>query len=283
MYAIAPYCVIFGAWGLFVARDVHEFIIQFFGNIRESGASNATRTHPLSNPFGALLLEIRSRYLEAYGFIAPGGAINRLKMFILIGYCSGAAIFRLTEPSKSPRRRLWQNAVLTFLFLTFVAGNKMTAYLIYMIIWLAPMLVLAVERVTSRSKQLARVALTVATVLFMIQLGGLGYLIHQNKYGTSYLPAIECALQTTNASDLVAGSSEMAFSLYKLRNFKDDRALGFYSGVTPQVIITNSFWDRLLEETKFGTGPSSKHVRQILDRSTLVFRNDDFKVYRVAD
>ena len=235
------------------------------------------------NPLGAVLLEIRSRYLEAYGFISPAGPVNRLKSLVLITYVTGAAYFGLMEHRTSNRKMIGWYAIWTVFVLTFFAGNKMYYYLIYIVPWLAPMLISTAAEVANLSSRMKIVTVSWLCGVFLIQLGGVIYLIGRNELRSVYEPAIQHALEASAPSDVVMGPAEAVFGLHDARVFKDDLTLGFYSGLKPRVIITSPFWQRMLDNSRSAAGPVSQHVARTMDRSVVVFANKEYHVYRLPD
>jgi hypothetical protein len=270
--AAVPYVVGAVGWGSFIAQDPKDFKTQFLGNIRESGSSNQEFQHPLEHPITAIGDEITERYIHPFG-LAPGAApANRLKGMVLAIYAGAVVIAigsRKVRCSMAGRVLLCVIAV-SFILMTYVAGNKMSYYLIHMTPLLAILTAVVLASVMSRGAWFRWAALYVAVSLIALQAAGVLYRIRQNTYRTQYLPAVSAIREHSKSGDLVMGSSAFFWTLRGERRIVDDFRLGYYSHVQPDLIVIGPFY-RVLE------APAQGDFRGFLERALSSYHRVPFQ------
>jgi hypothetical protein len=120
--------------------------------------------------------------------------------------------------------------------------------------------------------------------LAAIQLAAIGMDIHRNAYGHEYQPAAAFLKSRAEAGALIMGDAGFAFILGFNGPLVDDMRLGYFSGRTPQIFITTSFYDRWIERTRSTDPALHQHIRGTLDeRFRKVFQNPRYSIYALRD
>lgn len=245
--AALPYLVAAAGWGAFIARDPHDFLVQFLGNIRESGSSNGSLQHPLMHPLQAIVSELTERYIYPFGLGTGIPPMNRTKAVILLIYTGSLIAAGL---SRQIRRSLAGQAVLcliavSFLMLTYMDGNKMSYYLIHITPLLAILTAMVLWSALSRGGRMRWPAVFIAGALIVVQAAGILYRVRQATYAHQYLPAVAAIRSNSNPGDLVIGSAAFFWTLRGERHLKDDFRLGYYTHAHPQLIVIGPFYRTL--------------------------------------
>jgi 4-amino-4-deoxy-L-arabinose transferase-like glycosyltransferase len=259
---LVPYLVGAGAWGAYIAQNPRAFLAQFRQNMsgKWSGA-----------PHRAVLAEIRLRWLDTFGFSREAIWWTRVRVLVPIAYATGLVL--AFKRSKSPGGKLAVAlAALELALLTFIIGNKSSAYLVHVIPLLAvagAIGLAAVER---------RLAVSLALALTTLQVGTtVGQELRDRRH-TVFFPVADAARAAAPEDGLVVGSAELAFAL-GFERVRDDASLGIARGRDPVVLVLDNRYRSALADLD-GTDPArAKLVRARLERFHLLLRNDEYEVY----
>jgi hypothetical protein len=274
--AATPYALGAAGWGLYILQDPHLFVSQFLGNARVAAVATGSVTSPWSSPLLALKAEVTHRYLSSFG-LGPGmPLVNRFKGVILVAYALGwlgtllMAVGRRTRPATL----LFALTLTTFLVLT-VSPTKSWYYLVHITPFLAGCLTFSAWEVAAgKGRQL--LALSILSLLLIVDVAGVVYRIATNPMGRVYDPVVACVKRHSHGDDLVMGDASLLFRLWPTRRTLDDYDLGYYSGHQPAVIVANDF-DRAMQR-------DSPYITRLLHNDfRLVCHFADYQVYRRAE
>lgn len=278
--AAAPYLVGAVGWGVYILQDPSLFFTQFRGNATVGG-----RMSGLTSPWLAPLLEIKKRYLVAFGFgphsVGHSGPI-RLKIFILAAYVIsllGAILTRGIRQHKG-HRALLILAAIYFVIMTFLDGQKLTYYLVYIIpIYTA---ILAVWINWCWTKRLVPTHVMVLGIcgLIALQVGGLVYRMKLDVHRTSYMPAVNFLKNNSDETTLIMGSAELGFELGFDGNLVDDTRLGYDSGKRPDLIVVDEVYKDAFRGKQLHNPEIYEHItRRLTEEYERVYNHANYEVY----
>ena len=279
VWAAAPYLVGAIGWGLFIAADPHDFVTQFFGNIKESGASNTLNQSPLLTPIAGFLAEMRERYLGPYGLLSSGG-LNRLKAIVLAIYLSGIAICLGVRSLRSHPavRLLLVMTLIVFLLLAFVMGNKWSRYLVHIVPLWAMLLAFVLDRAFDRPVHFRLAAIAVLLVMAALQWGGILYHVRENTYAHAYLPTAEFMKQNSSPASFIVGPAGFYWMISSKRQFSNDLRLGYFTGKHADMIVINDWYRVVLLNAP--SEPAHDYARRLLtDEYEQKWTKGEYAVY----
>ncbi|MEQ1946098.1 MAG: glycosyltransferase family 39 protein [Bryobacteraceae bacterium] len=275
--AMVPYLLAALAWGAFIAQEPADFRTQFLGNIRESGASNYNNQHPLETPLNAIGMEVKERYLSAYGLGGNVGPLNRVKGIVLLIYAFliGSAGFLARRIKAAPL--FLSLTIAAFFAMTFLTGNKMFYYLTHITPLFAIVAALVLNHWSDRGTTARMCSYTIAAILVTVQLAGIGYRLHQDSYHNQYKPMLDAVLRSSGPQDAVIGTSALIWDLAPARALTDDYKLGYLNKITPRIIVISEFYKAM----QCQADPAVRHhIEQVLERYERVPLNVQYEVYR---
>jgi 4-amino-4-deoxy-L-arabinose transferase-like glycosyltransferase len=240
---LTPYLAIAVTWGVYILQRPDLFLAQFAANAAaRSGARLAGLVHPLDAFRGEIVL----RYLLHYGF-QPfwGGPVPRYAIGIPFLYWAGLAAAWSYAPVRRDRGLFALLCItsLQLLSMTLFVGMKASSYLVFILPLYAAVFAVLVWKMHIRKNVLAPVALALVVLLAGCQLGTEAYKIHRNTYAHEYLPTMQFVRARVARGETVIGDSFFGFDL-GFDHVKDDARLGFYSGIRPDLIIEDIWYDR---------------------------------------
>ncbi len=274
--AAVPYLAGAVGWGLYIMKDLPLFLAQFGGNA-------AGRFLSASSPLEMVRLQIMDRYLYMFGLAPDTKGFSHLKIVILLAYAAGFVGAWANPEIRNHKgyRALLLLCAVCFGTWMFVDREVHFFYLIHFVIFLIVIFAVWVswcwERRTLPHWLLMATVLTVAVV----QLGAIGHRISQNPYQNAYLPTTGFLKQHASPSQLIFGSSELAFQLGFDANVVDDYRLGFRSGKKPDFVVIDKNryeeWIPLLEQQD---PPAYRYVTAMMGRDfQLVLDRGAYKIY----
>jgi hypothetical protein len=257
-------------------KDPSLFMAQFGGN-------TAGRFVSVATPLEMLRLQIMDRYLYMFGFAPDTKGFSHLKILILLAYFAGfvgAWSNREIRNHKGYRVLLLLCAV-CFGTWMFVDKEIHFFYLIHFVIFLIVIFAVWVTWCWERRTLPRWLLAGMVAMVVVVQLGTIGRRTTQNPYANIYLPTTEFLKQHATPSQLIMGSSELAFQLGFDANVVDDYRLGFRSGKKPDFVVIDKNryeeWIPLLEQQD---PPAYRYITAMMGRDfQLVLDRGAYKIY----
>lgn len=223
----------------------------------------------------SLWYEFADRYWFYYFTVEHG--IHRAKVLQLMLVVSGiiGALTIKESPIRVGNRLLLIIGLSSFLLVGIIDNQK---YPLYFIHSLVPLTAAAAYWAYSwwGGGQIRRAAVAaVVTMAVGVSITAAAIRFRQNPYREYYGPMIE-AVRRNSTGGVVMGGSELGFSLGFQAPLIDDRHLGYFSGVRPEVFVVNEYYNIVMEPRKI----LENHVRATLDADyRLVLTNPAFRVF----
>lgn len=111
-----------------------------------------------------------------------------------------------------------------------------------------------------------------------IVMGGYALKISKNDYKKLYQPAVAAAREYQRSGGVIMGGSELGFMLgFRSGQLVDDRYLGYFSGLKPEVYVQSQYYYRM-------PGPELRRAwdvsrQRLKNEYHLVFQNADYRIY----
>jgi len=279
LLAAVPYLIGGAAFGLWVMQDPEAFRAQFIDNATMGG-----RMQGLSSPLSNITREFTERYPHAYGLQATSSGHTGpvfLKGLILLGYITGITGVCAIGELRRRYKPLIVVAVIYFLVLALIDGQKETPYLVHIVPVFAIFLAAVCCWFWNNMPRL-RVPLAAALGGYLIlQIGGMAMRIRQNTCGNFYRPMTEYLNENAKSADLVMGGSELIFGLDPEVEHVADGRFGYLTGKRPQFIVYDSAVENSLEASKTLFPAFYEYFPQLLhDQYRIDYENAAYKVYR---
>lgn len=271
--ASIPYLACAAGWGLYIAQDPQAFVAQLSGNATQ-GRENSSLTWLV---FG----EIRERYLGYFGLGPESSGAARLKLLVLASYWAAAASCFLTPAIRRNRnyRALLVLFGITYLFMTFLERKKSNLYLVHIMPLYAAMLAVWVAHLWEQRPAQRRLIAAAASLLLLIQTGGLLAGMRMNPYRRDYLPLVEAIRSHSKPGDLIMGNASLCFELGYVPNLIDDFRLGYYSHRKPALVVMDRDYRNYLESYEKSQPEIYRHMNALLASATPVYQNGSDTVF----
>ncbi|MFH1676696.1 MAG: hypothetical protein ABIC40_06690, partial [bacterium] len=206
----------------------------------------------------------------------------KLKLLILICYLAGVvgSIFVLRNKSRKDDRILLWLAILFFLSMTILAGNKMPRYLIWAIPFYISLLSVSAISWAGLSKKSGIAIMIILSGLFILQTGVNVRRIIKDKYRNIYIPAVEELKSLDKGSALIMGPAELAFSFGFDSKVIDDPSLGYFSGKRPDIIVVDPRYSNWFDRFRKIQPETYEHIEALLENEfDKTYQNVKFKIY----
>jgi 4-amino-4-deoxy-L-arabinose transferase-like glycosyltransferase len=275
---LAPCFLAAALWGLYIAQDPESFLAQYRANAGDGGRARVFR-----EPWKALYWEISERYVQAFGLGSVGAGrqgLASLKALVWLFYWAAAAasLWRWRRHGEAER---WLCLVLliVFGFLTFLDGQKMFYYLVY----LSPVYVcllacaLAPSLVSPGPRKWAAASL----LALFCALGWSGMLVRARSlsYWKSYEPAVQYLRDHRRPGELILGNPVFLYGLDFPPGFVGDMGLGYRSGLVPRWIAVDREFDANLSLAQRKNPDLYAHLVNRLAACRLAWPGDSFRIY----
>jgi hypothetical protein len=230
-------------WGVYIAKDPHEFLNQFVANASGRGPTL------LTDPLGAIRVELSHRYMDHYGWGAWSHGLGRINIVVPMLFAAGLLACLLSKrlrqsPGIGVALACTTVALLVELFLD---GTKQPTYLIHVIPWYW-MLISAVVFYSAPPWRM--VAACAAVGVALLQVSKTIELAARTDYWSDWLPTMQWLSQHGSPDRLIMGSPEIAFAVGFDWKIQDDDHLGFETGKRPEFIVLGPRYRGSLPESK---------------------------------
>jgi hypothetical protein len=281
--AAAPYALGALLWGAYIARDPAAF--------RDQMTLNAIGNDRVANwraPWTAVEREITERYLTAYGLGAHSDGHTsvavKAKAVVLAAFLI-ALIF--VAARKSLRSRPGVRLILGTLCLVFVVqcffNQKLNNYLIHILPFWNAILAVFLIWLWDSGKAARYAAVALGSAVILVQVGGTLWISRDDRYHSSYLPAMHFIEQHSSSSDVIVGSADMIFALRQKRKVFDDIYFGRYSGAKPEFIVIEEAYRANLDGIRMHSPADYQYDMDLLSNSfRLVYDQAFYRVYQRA-
>ncbi len=272
LWSLFPYLVFGTAFGLWALQDWPSFSRQFGGNV--SGLAGeykgAGRFSSLSQSWFGLEAELQSRYLKS----AKGWAAQ----WTLCLYGAGL-VWLVTRSGLRSNRRvrlMFVMGVAHFIFFWLFEGLKLSNYLLHLLPLLICLAMVAGRDIFEAKRIWIAIALACLLILDAL---AMRQNLTDSVGNKNYEPIIPILQQRRGM--VVTAPSEFAFEIGFDGKLQDDHRLGFYTGRSPDLFITNSWQRQWLEQAKKSEPQLASWIQQKLDnRYREIYRNEAFVVWR---
>lgn len=276
--AAAPYLVGGTAFGLWVLQDPQAFKDQFIDNATMSGRMGA-----LSSPFSGFIREFTVRYPRAFGLLETtkghSGPIY-LKSLALVGYALGVLGVLFTKQLRREYKILLVLTAIYFVAMSLLDGQKLAAYLLYIVPLYCALLSVWVYRLWEKRLVPAPLLIVGVAGFLLLQTGGVALRVKQNTYGNYYLPAMQYLNENATDQDLIMGSAELRFALKPTANHIADGRFAFYTNKRPKYIVYDPGVEDSLKDSKTFFPEFYEYFPRLLSEEYRVaYENTAFKIY----
>ena len=264
--AMLPYLVGAVAWGLYIIQDVQAFKSQFFSN-------SMNRFHGMGF-WKLLLMEVKVRYLESYGFSAGGSTVSMLKSLVLGTYVASLASVLVVKSFRTSREM-----VAIFIITLFILGflvfqlNKAKFYLISPL----PFVSILVAMLASYAGTVMNRKFV--TILFcgfiLIQLLSSANTVRKDNLHHDFYP-LKTYLQNQEVSS-ICGSAELAFLVDFSSKAVDDPYLGYLTGKKAKIVVQNKRYKDFLRNS--ADAAFKNYVARLFSNMDKVLENEFYTVY----
>ena len=226
----------------------------------------------------SIFVDAYQRYWSNFFLLQPG--INKIRVIILafavIGTCAVALDPALRKQLLG--RRLLLLAVIAYLGIAVIDNQGFPFYMVYLLpvmtacgaFW-----VYAKWHGTSFRRFIP--AAFLATSLLIV-VAGYSLKISKYDYGRLYRPAVAAAEEHRRQGGIIMGGSELGFLLgFHSSQLIDDRYLGYFSGVVPDVYVQSQYYYRMPGPELTRAWNTSRE--RLKEDYHLVFQNADYRVY----
>ena len=278
--AATPYIIGGIAFGIWVLQDPIAFRDQFLVNALMHG-----RMEGMSSPLGGLVKEFTYRYPRAFGLLNPSAGHTGpiyLKSLILAGYVIGVLgmIFTKRLRNNVNFRILLTLMLIYFTMMALLDGQKLSAYLIYIVPFYSVLLAIWVHEMWT-TRTIFRPFLFIGIAgLLALQTGGIALRSRQNTYSNHFLPAVKYLNMNAGENELIMGSAELQFALKPSLNHIADGQFGLHTGKRPKYIVFDPGVEDSLNNSKTYNPEFFEYFPRLLEEEyVLGYRNEAFKVY----
>lgn len=265
---------------------IGAYIFQDFASFRGQMARNSGGRFGLLHPWATFLSEIQYRYIRVFGLgdhsAGHASPLVRLKAVPLVVYLA-SVIGCFLVPSirrNTTYRPLFALAAIHWFLLTFYENMKFSYYLVHLIPFYAAITAILVVTLVREKKLPPVVAAVGLLAVAGLQVGGILLKVRENSYGNRYAPAVDYVKQHAGPDDLVYASCGFGFRYGFDSDYRDDETFGYFSGEPAKFIVMEEIYDDRLPYYQSAFPKIYQHMRQTLDSYELVYKNDEYRVYR---
>lgn len=277
-FAIAaiPYLVGGLFYGIYVFQDFQAFRDQFIDNAIMGGRMNG-----FSSPLQGIIAEFTDRYPHAFGLGTTGSEHSGpvyLKSLILIGYIVGFFGTLLSKTLRPLCLPILIQAVLCFLIMGVIDGQKETVYLIHIVPIFSALLAMWAVFVWDKNYLPKPIILLGITAFILLQTGGMALRIKQNTYANFYNPVIQYLKQNTGEDERIFGGVELFIGMNFSEKVSGDSRFGQLTGERAKFIVYDDAIHSSWMAAK-GTDFYDYLPRLLNEEYKIAYENAAYKVY----
>ncbi len=257
--------------GLYIWQAPQIFEAQYH-------AATAYRERTLFTLLKSVATDAYTRFWE--NFFALQSGVNRARVIILIFAVAGTVALSADRKLRSEPlgKRLLILAAIAYMGVAIIDNQGFPFYMVYTLPVMTGCGAVWVAAQWQRGKGMRRfmpAALLAASLCVVV--AGYSLKLRKDGYQREYEPAVEAAEHNSKAGGVIMGGSELGFLLGFRSNLVDDRYLGYFSGVTPDVYVQSQYYYRMpgTELTRAWNASRQKLQREY----RLVFQNAEYRVY----
>jgi hypothetical protein len=282
--ALAPYALAAGLWALYIAQAPADFISQFGGNV--SGfAGEYTRQQRFAGlraPLAALHREWSLRYVPNFGLASlhsKGGWLQASWLSAVV-LAVLAATFHPALRKQRPIQMLLAAAGVVVLLMAIFEGMKFQNYLVYPVPFLAAALATSASLLLQTRRQKSVLLGALLLVLAVPQLATVLSEIRSNPLRNEFRPVVDYLSRNSGPGDRIIAGGEFGYVFGFNGRVRDDVRLGYYSGLQPRLIVTNSWYRDWFARSSEGDPKLHAYLQHCLaDEYEVAFKSGDFVVY----
>jgi hypothetical protein len=257
-------------WGIYIAKDPHEFLNQFVANASGRGPTLWT------DPVNMVLVELQHRYLDHYGWGEWSHGIGRLNIIVPLTFLAGVLICAFSKRIRQQPGMRVALACVTVAVLVELCldGTKQPTYLIHVIPWYW-MLMSAI--VTFSAPPLRTVAACVAIGVAVLQVAKTIQFAARTDYWSDWIPTMQYLKEHGSPDRLIMGAPDIAFYVGFDWKIQDDDHLGYETGKRPAFIVLGPRFKGSLPESK---PEIYQYATKLLDTEYReVFRHGNYQIF----
>jgi hypothetical protein len=269
--ACIPYLIGAAVCALYIMQAPYVFDAQYH-------AATAYRVRTALTVLKSIFVDAYQRYWGNFFLLQPG--INKIRVVILafavIGTCAVALDPALRRQLLA--RRLLLLALIAYLGIAVIDNQGFPFYMIYALpVMTACGAIWVYEKWHQRSfTRFVSAALLAASVFVII--AGYSLKISKCDYRKLYQPAVVAAEEHRTQGGIIMGGSELGFLLgFHSPQLVDDRYLGYFSGLTPDVYVQSQYYYRMPGPALTEAWNASRE--RLKNDYHLVFQNADYRIY----
>jgi 4-amino-4-deoxy-L-arabinose transferase-like glycosyltransferase len=273
LVALIPYLIGIILYGIYIFENYSFFINQFNNVINKENVTTL-------NPLKLIYYEFVYRYLYAYGLSPQQSSIfSLMKIPVIIFYFICLIIFPVFIKEKD-KKVFWWILLICFLILTFEPVRKAESYLC----WITPFFIISASLIFYKfnAKKVLKIIFIVCFLaIFMISITRTVYSINHNDYQNKYISDLKQFNEKYYNGGKIYGPGEITFYYgYNDNIIQSDYTLGFYTGVLPEYIATNSSFEESFEDYTSNV-EIYNHIKNTLDKKFIkIFKGNYYTFYK---
>lgn len=235
LLAAIPFVVFTAGWGLYILQSPEDFRGQFLNH-------SAHRVGGIESPWRALSSDFTQRYVFAFWTSLQG--LNRLKVLVVLLYIAGIFGTLCTSALRklASVRILLVLSAIYYLGIALLDTLKSPHYFIQLFPLLLALTAIWVDYVIRYHVRWRPAVVVGVAGLVAIQLGGVAMQARADTWRNVYDPVVAYVQQHSSPDSLIIGPAELTFGLGMNANLKDDARLGYGTGWSPDLIVSNEFY-----------------------------------------
>ena len=231
----------------------------------------------------------KSIFTDAYqrywqNFFTLQAGVNKIRVLILIFSVSGVVVLAMNKKLRSEPlgRTLLLLAAISYIGVAVLDNQGFPFYMVYSLPAMTACGAIWVYAQWQRKGFARFIPASLLAVSVFVVIAGYSLKIARNDYKTLYKPAVMVATNEVHKpGGVIMGGSELGFSLGFRSGLIDDRYLGYFSGLTPDVYVQSRYYYPMPSPELSHAWEASR--QKLRTQFHLVFENTDYRVYALKD